>query len=112
MTTTRVIIKRPDEKIGHIANINTDKENIEKHIGGAYMVHILFDSEDGQVGIIYKTAPTEDDAVNMVYGSFPFRKLVKGTAIVCELAANGDLIDLRALTKQQWETLLKKWGNL
>lgn len=112
MTTARVIIKRPDEKIGHIANINTDKENIDKHIGGAGMVHILFDSEDGRVGIIYKMATSDEDEMNMVYGSFPFRKVVKGTAIVCELGANGDLIDLRALTKKQWETLLRKWGNL
>lgn len=108
----KVIIKRPDEEIGHVTNISASKQNIERNIGGPYMFHTLFNIDnDHIVGIMYKTDPADDDAVNMTYGIIPFRKVVKGDAIIGQVDANGNLVDLDQLTRKEWAAWLEKWGN-
>ena len=104
----RVIIKRPDERYGHVCNISDSEDNLKRIVDGRLKVtqitHSVFlmENHDGYVLDLPK---------NFSMGKWPFTNTVRGTAIVLGYdVENGEYIDC-PLNFQIWKQLLKDWGN-
>ena len=99
----RVIIKRPDEKYGHVCHISTRLENLQKTVGGyietvpAILDAIIICNEDG------KNLGLEP---NMWY----FHDMLCGTIIVIG-TKDEDFADC-PLTLDQWKTFVDSQEEL
>ena len=106
MEKIKVIIKRPDEKVGHVTYISNTLENLQKSVGGyieavplgARDAIIIFD-EDG------KNKPYE---TNFLMGTF-LQDRVVGTVVIC--GTEGEEFGDVPITLKEWKLILKMWGN-
>ena len=104
----KVIIKRPDEKVGHVTNISTRLENLQKTVEG-YIESINIEDD------IYILL-NEDGKLKLLGGNFWIRKpgfldYIVGTIIVCRVNKDGDIVDLPDKYLKHWKELLWQWGN-
>lgn len=104
----KVIIKRPDEKVGHVTNISTRLENLQKTVEG-YIESINIEDD------IYILL-NEDGKLKLLGGNFWIRKpgildYIVGTVIVCRVDKDGDIVDLPDKYLKHWKELLWQWGN-
>lgn len=97
----KVIIKRPDEKAGHMTNISASLENLRRTVGG----HIETCSIAGLVIVC-----NEEGKIRQLEPNFkiPF-DYICGTAIICGIA-NEDFGDI-PISFSDWKAYLKAWGN-
>lgn len=103
----KAIIKRPDEKAGHVTWINDSLENLQRIVEGPIEVVgigrgiIMICNENGKLlGLepnfwINRTSITAD--------------LIVGTVIIC--GEDGDEFGDVMLDLATWKKLLKLWGN-
>ena len=103
----RCIIKRPDEKYGHVTNISTSLKNLQKIVDGPIETVPLGDSviicnEEGKLRglernfqIRYKTLPVVD--------------VIVGDAIV--IGVDGDDFCDVPISFDVWKRMLIQWGN-
>lgn len=105
MKQIRVIIKRPDEKVGHVTHINDTLENLQKLVGGKIEVTRAF----GGVLIICN----EEGKVHGLKRNFKkgiaFSDIIVGPVIVC--GEQGDEFGDIPITIDNWKTVLQAWGN-
>jgi len=101
----RVIIKRPDEKFGHVTNISTRLENLQKTVEGyietvplAHNVTLIC-NEEGKL---------RDLEPNFRLGK-DFADVIVGTVIVIGVDGE-DFCDV-PITFKTWKKLLEEWGN-
>lgn len=106
MEKMKVIIKRPDEKVGHVANISNTLENLQKIVGGHIEVHTL--TSNGCVMICNKHGKITELKPNFRLGYF-FYDVIHGTVIIC--GTNVDEFDDVPIDMDIWKTLLVAWGN-
>jgi len=106
MEKMKVIIKRPDEKVGHVANISNTLENLQKIVGGHIEVHTL--TSNGCVMICNEYDKIAGLEPNFRLGYF-FYDVVHGTVIIC--GTNVDEFDDVPIDMDIWKTLLGAWGN-
>ena len=102
----RCIIKRPDETYGHVTNISTRLENLQRIVGG----HIETVSCGGSSVIICN----EEGKLlglqpNFLIGGPLFADMIVGDAIVIGVDGE-DFCDL-PISFDTWKKLLKGWGN-
>lgn len=99
----RAIVKRPDEKYGHVTNISTSLKNLQRIV-------------EGYIEIVPITSTTviicnEEGKLRHMQPNFflPY-DIVCGEAIV--VGRDGeDLCDLD-LTFGEWKEMLEEWGNV
>lgn len=104
----RVIIKRPDEKFGHVTNISVRLENLQKTVEGHIETlpcgnhSVILCNESGKLIGLEK---------NFKYGIGYPHDIICGTVIVIGMDPEAeDFCDL-AFSFQTWKELLKVWGN-
>lgn len=104
----RVIIKRPDERYGHVCNISCSEKNLEKTVDGRLKVTqiasevVMIENLDAYVFDLPK---------NFSMGKWPFTNTVRGTVIVLGFDDDNDEYTDCPLNFQIWKQLLKDWGN-
>ena len=106
MSKIKAIIKRPDEKYGHIANISNTLENLQKTVGGKIETVYL---GRGLILIVNEEGKLMNLEPNFRTGRGFFADTIVGTAIV--VGANGEHFGDVPITFQTWKSLLKEWGN-
>ena len=103
----RAIIKRPDEKYGHMTYISPSLKNLQKTVEGRVeIVTILKDkrlvmicNEEGKILGLQK---------NFVMGTPPFHDVIVGTVILCGTDRNG-LTDI-PIDFSTWKFLIDWWN--
>ena len=102
----RCIIKRPDEKYGHVTNISTSLKNLQGIVGGPIETiacggsSVIICNEEGKIRGLEP---------NFIIGTPPFVDVVVGEAIVIGVDGE-DFCDL-PISFDVWKRLLKGWGN-
>ena len=106
MEKIKVIIKRPDEKAGHMTWISNTLENLQKTVDG-YIEAITFGQ--GLVMICNEEGKILGLERNFKKGFGPFHDVIVGTVIIC--GADGDEFSDVPIDMKQWKHILKLWGN-
>lgn len=106
MGKIKVIIKRPDEKIGHVEQIENTLEAFQEIVEGYIEVHamgykgaIMICNEEGK--------PLQKNFTILEYGFFGAK--VMGTVVICGTDGE-DFTDVPIL-REEWEAILWQWGN-
>lgn len=99
MAKIKVIIKRPDEKYGHVTHISARLENLQNTVGGYIeAVHVI----RGVLLICNEEGKLNDLEPNMwLYGD-----LIRGTVIVC--GQDGEEFGDVPISLQQWKNIVDK----
>ena len=102
----RCIIKRPDEKYGHVTNISTSLRNLQSIVDG----HIETVSCGGSTVIICnEEGKIRKLQPNFQIGSGLFADWICGEAIIIGVDGEG-FSDLQ-ISFETWKRLLESWGN-
>lgn len=108
MSKTRVIIKRPDEKAGHVTNISMTLKNLQKIVEGH--IEVLTINKDPKVVIICnEEGKLLDLPKNFRIGKRRVSATIRGTVIIC--GADGDDFADVPISFTTWKDLLKAWRN-
>lgn len=102
----RCIVKRPDEKYGHVTNISTSLKNLQKIVDGPIQTvtlsgnTVIICNEEGKLRGLQK---------NFRIGESIFADVIVGEAIVIGTVGEefGDL----EMDFSTWKRLLTQWGN-
>ena len=103
MQRYRAIIKRPDEKYGHVTNISTSLENLQNIVGGPIEVvrlmddHVLIVNERGKLKGLQQNFKIPGD-------------IIVGEAVV--LGVKGEEFTDATIDWKVWRWLLEIWGNV
>ena len=100
---TKVIIKRPDEKYGHVTNISTTLENLQKTVGGFIET---VPAVNGAVIICNEEGKLRNLEPNMWY----FHDRICGTIIV--IGTDGEDFTECPMSFDQWKTFVDKQEEL
>lgn len=101
----KVIIKRPDEKLGHVAHISNTLESLQNHVKGHIEAiplssdTVMICNEEGKIRNLSK---------NFLFGNPPI-DVIYGPVIVC--GVNGDEFSDITFSIQTWKSLLQAWKN-
>lgn len=103
----KVIIKRPDEPVGHTTTINNTLERFQMTVKGYIETVTLGSSlvmicnEEGKIHGLEK---------NFYMGTDPFfADVICGTVVIC--GTDGEEFCDIPITIDQWKMMLKLWGN-
>ena len=103
MDKIKAIIKRPDEKYGHVTNISISLKNLQNIVGGPIEVvrlmddHVLIVNEEGKLRGLEQNFKIPGD-------------IIVGEAVV--LGVKGEDFSDCNLSMQVWKWLLEFWGNV
>ena len=103
----RVIIKRPDEQYGHVTNISTSLQNLQKTVGGYIEIVTILDNPK-VVMICNEEGKLYDLPKNFRLG-INFPDIIRGTVIIC--GADGDDLADIPIDFDCCKMLLREWGN-
>lgn len=103
----RAIIKRPDEKAGHVTNISCTLENLQKTVEGPIETVTL---PGGAVLIMNEEGKLKGLQHNFVMGLPPFYQQVVGTVVI--LGRKGSEFTDCPMDFKVWEWMLGIWGNV
>lgn len=102
----KVIIKRPDEKYGHVTSISPSLPNLQKHVGGR--IEIVTALKDrGLVMVCNEEGKLLGLQRNFNMGLPPFHDVIVGTVILCGVDGD-DLADV-PIDLDMWKFLLDRW---
>ena len=110
MSKTKVIIKRPDEKAGHVTSISTTLKNLQKIVEGH--IEVLTIGRDPKVVMICNEEGKLLDLsknFRIGFGGRIFSDTIRGTVIIC--GADGDDFADVPISFAAWKDLLKAWCN-
>lgn len=103
----KVIIKRPDEKYGHVTNISPSLKNLQKTVEGRIeIVPVLKDK--GLVMVCNEEGKVMGLPKNFIMGIPPFHDVIVGTVILCGTDGE-DLADI-PIDFQTWKFMLDRWS--
>lgn len=102
--TIKVIIKRPDEKYGHVTHIANNLKNLQSIVDGrietvSFGPCLVICNEEGKLMKLQH---------NFLIGH-DFKDLICGTAIICGRGEE-DFTDV-PIDMSTWRRLLAMWGN-
>lgn len=107
MHRIRAIIKRPDEKAGHVTNISCTLENLQKTVEGPIETVTL---PGGAVLIMNEKGKLKGLQHNFVMGLPPFYQQVVGTVVI--LGRQGGEFTDCPMELKVWKWMLGIWGNI
>ena len=102
----RVIIKRPDEKYGHVTYISPSLKNLQTQVGGHIETVTI---GDGIIMICNEEGKILGLERNFYMGFLPFLEVIVGTVIIC--GADGENFGDVPISLKEWKQMLKVWGN-
>ena len=108
-TKIKVIVKRPDERAGHVTYMSNTLRAFQKAVGGNIETVSIC---KGVTMVVNEEGKILDLDANFAFGSFGFwRDLIQGTAVI--VGVNGDeFTDLpEGFDMAFWKELLRKWDN-
>ena len=106
MSKIRAIVKRPDEKYGHVTNISNTLKNLQNIVGGPIEVVRITDravcicNEEGKLRGLQR---------NFYLGTFPYGDLIVGECAIVGVE-DDEFADLD-MDFSMWKYLVDKWGN-
>ena len=105
MDKIKVIIKRPDEKVGHEETINNTLERFQMIVKG-YIETLPVYFNNGLTVIC-----NEEGKIHQMEPNFNFGDLdvICGPVIVC--GTDGEEFADVPVSLEEWEKILKLWGN-
>ena len=103
----RAIIKRPDERYGHMTNISDTLKNLQNTVEGPIETIPV---GGGAVCICNEEGKLRGLQRNFIMGRIPFHDVIVGTAII--VGVDGEEFCDCPLDFATWKKLLGKWGNL
>lgn len=100
----RAIVKRPDEKYGHMTHIKNDLKNLQEIVEGKIETvscgpAVIIVNEEGKLLKLQH---------NIIVGEV-YKDLLCGTLIVCGVAEE-DFADV-SFDMSTWKRILTQWGN-
>ena len=108
MSKTKVIIKRPDEKAGHVTSISMTLKNLQKIVEGHIEV-LTIGKYPKVVMICNEVGKLLDLPKSFRIGGPIFFDTIRGTVIIC--GADGDDFTDVPISFATWKDLLKAWGS-
>lgn len=102
----RAIVKRPDEKYGHVTNISCTLKNLQRIVGGPIETvsfgpgAVIICNEEGK----FRGLPK-----NFYIGHPPFMEAIVGEVAVVGVDGE-EFCDLQ-MDFKIWKAMLDKWGN-
>ena len=102
----KVIIKRPDEKYGHVTYISPSLKNLQTQVGGHIETVTI---GDGIVIICNEDGKNIGLERNFIMGFIPFIETVVGTVVIC--GADGEDFGDIPIGMKEWKQILHVWGN-
>lgn len=107
----KCIIKRPDERYGHMTNISTTLENLQKTVDGPIESVTISDTTDPKLILICN----EEGKIrklerNFRIGSGWLADTIVGTVIIIGADKEGELVDI-PISYDLWKEILKGWSN-
>ena len=106
MNKIKCIVKRPDEKIGHMTYISNTLENLQKTVGGYIEVVRI---GGGCLLIVNEEGKQDGLERNFQIGHEPVLDIIVGTCIIC--GENGDEFADIPISRKVWASILQQWGN-
>ena len=109
----KVIIKRPDERYGHVTHISNTLENFQRTVGGP--IETLVIAQDTLLIVNEEGKLREGFIPNFKIWSdipalgFPVYDVIYGTAVV--VGADGEEFTDVPISFDFWQELLLDWGN-
>lgn len=100
----RAIIKRPDEKYGHVTNISCTLKNLQKTVEGPIETVPLV---GGNVLIVNEEGKLRGLERNFIMGLPPFHDIIVGTAIL--VGTDGEEFSDCTLDFDTWKFMLDRW---
>ena len=103
MSKIKVIIKRPDEAIGHVCYVSNTLENLQYTVGGYIECvpvdekHVIICNEEGKL--------INQHLVNF---KMPYDTIV-GTVVM--VGVDGEEFSDISMTRKEWAEILRGWGN-
>ena len=107
MSKIRAIIKRPDEKYGHVANISNTLENFQRTVEG-YIETFGLDSH-GNIIICNEEGKLKRLAPNFKIETDTFFDIFVGTVVI--VGTKGEKFSDVRMTLDEWKRQLEEWGN-
>ena len=107
MEKIKVIIKRPDEKVGHVTWISNTLENLQRSVGGR--IEVINTGAMGVLIICDEEGKMKHYLHNFKMGVAPFYDVVVGTVVICGQDGE-DFADV-PISLKQWRVMLECWGN-
>lgn len=107
MGKIKVIIKRPDEKYGHVTNISPSLKNLQKTVDGHIEVVTVL-KDKGLVMICNEEGKIRGLQRNFVMGTPPFHDIIVGTVILCR--TDGENFADVPISFDTWKFLIDKWN--
>lgn len=104
----KVIIKRPDEKYGHVTNISPSLENLQKTVDG-HIEAVTVLKDKGLVMICNEEGKNIGLQKNFIIGTPPFHDIIVGTVILC--GADGDSFTDVPISFDTWKYMIDKWNG-
>lgn len=102
----RAIIKRPDERYGHVTNISPTLRNLQRIVGGHIeTVSVGFNS----VLICNEEGKLRNLPRNFYLGSFPYGDTIVGEVVV--VGVDGEEFCDCPIEFKAWKYMIDKWGN-
>lgn len=103
----KVIIKRPDEKYGHVAYMSNTLRALQKAVGGPIeTVRIT----DDAICIVNEEGKLRNLEPNFFVGTLPFADLIVGTAVI--VGTNGEEFSDCPLDFKIWKRLMDNWKSI
>lgn len=103
----RAIIKRPDERYGHVTNISCTLKNLQNIVGGPIETVSV---AGGAICICNEEGKLRGLARNFQLGNWPYADIIVGDAVI--VGADGEEFGDCPLDFQTWKKLLGAWGNM
>lgn len=100
----RAIIKRPDERYGHVTNISDTLKNLQGIVGGK--IEALRISEDAVI-ICNEEGKQMGLKPNIYIGTMPYGQLIVGDIIV--LGVDGEEFTDCPIDFKTWKWLVNRW---
>lgn len=106
----KVIIKRPDEKAGHVTNISASLKNLQKTVeGNIETVTVVLDPK--VIMICNEEGKIQNLQRNFKMGGEVFFDIIRGTVIICGESEDGEDFADVPIDFETWKRYLEAWGN-
>ena len=102
----KAIIKRPDEKVGHMTNISPTLKNLQRIVEGPIEIVTI---APGLVLICNEEGKLRGLERNFRMGGDLFFDVILGEVIIC--GVDGEDLDDIPIDFKQWKYYLQAWGN-
>lgn len=106
----KVIVKRPDEEVGHIEEIRNELKTFQKTVGGYIEPIVIAEGSDRIIVICNEEGKLRGLRENFRVMAPMIADVICGTAIICGDAGE-DFADC-PIGLDTWQRMLKKWEHI